>query len=152
MSSVYFELVLWEFAVSSVSALTDPLVLQKRKLLRFFYAASAGCAIVFTGAQYLHPPWRYGLVVLSLGAAVLAVWVLVRFLKVIDEFEALYMYGALRIAFVGTLSLLAAEAFLESLGLPRLPASDNAFCSVIFWTVGLATESWQRHWRRGYEE
>jgi hypothetical protein len=77
---------------------------------------------------------------------------LVRFLKVIDEFEALYMYGALRTAFVGTLSLLAAEAFLESFGLPRLPAYDNASFAVIFWTVGLATESWQRHWRRGYEE
>ena len=138
--------------MSPESTLSDPLVLQKRKLLRFFYAASAGCAIAFNGAQYLHPPWRYGLLVLSLGAAVLAVWVLVRFLKVIDEFEALYMYGALRIAFVGTLSLLAAEAFLESLGLPRLPAYNNASFAVLFWTVGLATESWQRHWRRGYDE
>ena len=136
----------------SQTSLRDPKVVQKQNLLRAFYAASVGCAVAFTSGQYALSPWRYGLLVLSLAGAVLAVWILVRFLKVIDEFEALYMYGALRIAFVGTLSLLAAEAFLESFGLPRLPAYDNAFCAVIFWTVGLATESWQRHWRRGYEE
>jgi hypothetical protein len=138
--------------MSTESGLIDPVVVRKRNLLRVFYAFSAASAISFAGAQYVRTAWRYGPLVLSIAAAVLAVWVLVRFLRVIDEFEALYMYGALRIAFVGTLSLLAAEAFLESFGLPRLPAYDNAFCAVIFWTVGLATESWQRHWRRGYEE
>jgi uncharacterized membrane protein YwaF len=71
---------------------------------------------------------------------------------VIDEFEALYIHGALRFAFVGTLSLLIVEAFLESFGLPRLPAYDNASFAVILWTLGLATSSWQRHWRQGYEE
>ena len=138
--------------MSPESGLIDRVVVRKRNLLRVFYAFSAASAISFAGAQYVRTVWRYGPLVLSIAAAVLAVWVLVRFLRVIDEFEALYMYGALRIAFVGTLSLLAAEAFLESFGLPRLPAYDNAFCAVIFWTVGLATESWQRHWRRGYEE
>lgn len=130
----------------------DPLVVRKRKLLQLFYVAATGCAIAFAGAQYLRSSWRYGLLFLSLVAVVLAVWVLVRFLRVIDEFEALYMYGALRIAFIGTLSLLVIEAFLESVGRPRLPAYDNASCALIFWTIGLATESWQRHWRRGHEE
>jgi hypothetical protein len=138
--------------MSPQSGLTDPKVVQKQKLLRVFYLATVCGAIAFTGAQYLRSLERYGLLFLSLTAAVVAIWSLVRFLKVIDEFEALYIYGALRVAFVATVSLLATEAFLESFGFPRLPAYDNASFAVIFWTVGLATESWQRHWRKGYEE
>jgi hypothetical protein len=130
----------------------DPLVAQKRHLLRLFYIASAGCAVAFAVAQSLRGLWRNGMLILSLGASILAVWILVRFLRVIDEFETLYLYGALQFAFVGLLSLLAAEAFLESVGLPRVPGYANASCAVILWTLGLAVTSWQRHWRRGYEE
>jgi hypothetical protein len=138
--------------MSPPSGPLDPAVAQKQRLLRLFYAASAGCAIAFAGTQYLRGLWRYGVLLLSLTAAILALWILVRFLRAIDEFEALYIHGALRFAFVGTLSLLIAEAFLESFGLPRLPAYDNASFAVILWTLGLAITSWQRHWRQGYEE
>lgn len=132
--------------------LVDPLVVQKQNLLLRFYAASVGCAIAFAGGQYLRGLWRDGMLFLSLAASILAVWILVRFLRVIDEFETLYMYGALKFAFVGTLCLLVAETFLESFGLPHVPAYGNASCTVILWTLGLATASWRRHWHRGYEE
>jgi hypothetical protein len=130
----------------------DPLVLRKQKLLRFFYASCVGCACASAGAQYFRGFWRDGVLVLSFSAAILAIWLLAHFLHVIDEFEARYMYGALRFAFVGTLCLFVAEAFLERFGLPHVPASGNAFCAVILWTLGLAITSWQHHWRRGYEE
>lgn len=130
----------------------DPNVVQKRKLLLAFYFACAGCAIAFAAAQYLPGLYRDGVLIFSLAASILAVWTLVRFLRVIDEFEALYMYGALRISFVGTLCLLIAEAALEGFGLPHIPAYGNASCAVILWTVGMVFTSWQRHWRRGYEE
>lgn len=130
----------------------DPLVTRKRNFLRVFYLASAGCALVFAGAQYLRSFWRELLLAVSILCFALAVWTLVRFLRVIDEFEARYMYGALRFAFVGTLSLLAVEAFLESFGFPRVPGYGNASCAVILWSLGLAITSWQQHWRRGYEK
>lgn len=130
----------------------DPVVVRKKNLLHLFYASSVGCAIAFAAAQYLRSPWREGMSILSLLTSILAVWTLIRFLRVIDEFEAQYIYGALRFAFVGTLSVLAAETFLENFGFPRVPAYGNASCAVILWTLGLAATSWQRHWRRGYEE
>ena len=130
----------------------DPLVVQKRNLLRLFYCASAACAIAFAAAAYLRGLWRNAMLVLCLVASILAIWILVRFLRVIDEFEALYMYGALRFAFLATLCLLVAEAFLESIGFPHVPAYGNVSCAVILWTLGLAVTSWQQHWRRGYEE
>ena len=129
----------------------DPLVIQKQNLLRVFYAGSAGCALAFAAAQQLRSIWRDGLLILSLLGSILAVWTLVRFLRVIDEFETRYIYGALSIAFVGTLCLLAVEAFLETFGLPRVPAYCNASCAVILWSLGLAITSWQRYWRRGYQ-
>src|SRR5216683_5176434 len=116
----------------------DSRVVQKRNLLRIFYASSIGCAIAFAAAQYLRSFWRDTLFVLSLLGSVLAVWSLVRFLRVIDEFEARYMYGALRFGFVGTLCLLAIEVFLETFGFPRVPAYGNASCAVILWSLGLA--------------
>jgi hypothetical protein len=130
----------------------DPLIVQKRHLLRLFYVSCAGCAMAFAAAQYLRGYGRDAMLALSLAVSILAVWTLVRFLRVIDEFETLYLYGALQFAFVGLLSLLAAEAFPESFGFPRVPAYANASCAVILWTLGLAVTSWQRHWRRGYEE
>jgi len=129
----------------------DPLVIRKQRLLRIFYLAFVGCAISFVAAQYFRSPWRYGLLFVSLALTVLAVWILVRFLRVIDEFEALYLYDALRFAFVGILSLLTIEAFLETFGLPRVPAYGNAVCAVILYSLGLVYSSWQHHWRRGYE-
>ena len=129
----------------------DPLVIKKQGLLRTFYLAFAGCAISFVAAQYFRTPWHYGLLFVSLALTVLAVWILVRFLRVIDEFETLYMYDALRFAFVGTLSLLTVEAFLESLGFPRVPGYGNAAGAVILYSLGLVYSSWQHHWRRGYE-
>ena len=65
--------------MSPESGLMDPVVLRKRNLLRVFYAFSAASAISFAGAQYVRTVWRIGPLVLSIAAAVLAVWVLVRF-------------------------------------------------------------------------
>jgi hypothetical protein len=138
--------------MSSRSNPVDPLFLRKQNFLRAFYASSVACGIVFGVAQYLRGLLRHSLFGVSLVGAILAVWTLVRFLRVIDEFEARYMYGALRIAFVGILCLLAVEAFLESFGFPRVPGYGNALCAVILWSLGLTITSWRQHWRREHEE
>lgn len=130
----------------------DPLVVRKLNLLRIFYAAITGCAITFIGAHSSHSFWRIALLAVSVANSILALWTMGRFLRTIDEFEALYMYGALRFAFVGMLCLLVLETFLESLGFHRVPGYGNASAAVILWSLGLAITSWQRHWRRGYEE
>ena len=130
----------------------DSHALRKQNLLRIFYVSSVGCAITVGAAPYLRSVWKDLLLLGSLLCALLAVWTLVRFLRVIDEFEARYLHGALRIAFVGMVSLLAVEAFLENFGFPRIPAYGNVLCAVILWSLGLAVTSWQQHWRRGYEK
>jgi hypothetical protein len=124
----------------------DPLVVKKRNLLRLFYAAAVGCAAVFALAQYSHNFQRDALLALALLGSVLAIWTLLRFLRVIDEFERQYTHEALRFAFVGMLSLLVLEIALESFGFPRVPGYGNAAFAVIFWSLGLAISSWQRHW------
>lgn len=125
----------------------DPLVVKKRNLLRLFYAAAVGCASAFALAQYSHNLQRGALLALALLGSILAIWTLLRFLRVIDEFERQYTHEALRFAFVGMLSLLVLEVALENLGLPRVPGYGNAAFAVIFWSLGLAISSWQRHWR-----
>jgi hypothetical protein len=125
----------------------DPLVLKKRNLLRGFYLAAVGCSSAFTLAEYSRNVQRNALLALALLGSLLAIWFLVRFLRVIDEFERQYTHEALRFAFVGMLCLLVLEAFLENFGLPRVPGYGNAAFAVILWSLGLATSSWQQHWR-----
>lgn len=125
----------------------DPLVVKKQNLLRIFYAAAVSCAATFALAQYLHNFQREVLLALALLGSILAIWTLLQFLRVIDEFERQYTHEALRFAFVGMLSLLVLEVCLESLGFPRVPGYGNAAFAVIFWSLGLAISSWQRHWR-----
>jgi len=127
--------------------LVDPLVLRKQKFLRLFYGAAAGSAVAFALAQYFQTFQREALLALALLASMLAIWTLLRFLRAIDEFERQYTHEALRYAFVGMLSLLVLEILLESFGFPRFPAYGNAAFAVIFWSLGLAISSWQRHWR-----
>jgi hypothetical protein len=125
----------------------DPLVLKKRSLLRVFYAAAVGCSAAFTLAEYSRNFQRNALLALALLASILGIWTLLRFLQNIDEFERLYINEALRFAFVGMLCVLVLEAFLENFGFPRVPGYGNAAFAVILWSLGLATSSWQRHWR-----
>jgi uncharacterized membrane protein YidH (DUF202 family) len=105
------------------------------------------CAAAFALAQHSHNFLREALLTLALLGSILAIWTLLRFLRVIDEFERQYTHEALRYAFIGMLSLLVLETLLESLGLPRVPGCGNAAVAVIFWSLGLAISSWQRHWR-----
>ncbi len=125
----------------------DPLIVKKRDLLRTFYAAAVGCAVAFALARYSHNFQRDALSALALLGSILAIWTLLRFLRIIDEFEQQYINEALRFAFVGMLSVLVLEAFLENFGFPRVPGYGNAAFAVILWSLGLATSSWQRHWR-----
>ncbi len=130
----------------------DPLVVRKQHLLLVFMPRLQDAHRRSPRPTTPSGIPRYAFLALSILPSVLGIWTLIRFLRVIDEFEALYLRGALKFAFVGTLSLLAAEAFLESVGLAHMPAYRNAVCAVIFWTVGLITTAWQPHWRWGYEE
>jgi hypothetical protein len=125
----------------------DPLVVKKQNLLRVFFAAAAGCAAAFALAQYSHNFQREALSALALLGSIFAIWTLLRFLRVIDEFERQYTHEALRFAFVGMLSLLVLEVCLESFGFPCVPAYGNVAFAVILWSLGLAISSWQRHWR-----
>jgi hypothetical protein len=125
----------------------DPLVLKKRNSLRAFYVAAVGSTAAFTLAEYSRTFQRNALLALALLGSILGIWTLLRFLRVIDEFERQYTHEALRFAFVGMLCLLVLEAFLENFGFPRVPAYGNAAFAVILWSLGLATSSWQQHWR-----
>jgi hypothetical protein len=125
----------------------DPLVLKKRNLLRAFYVTAVGSTAAFTLAAYSHTFQRNALLALALLGSILGIWTLLSFLRVIDEFERQYTHEALRFAFVGILCLLVLEAFLENFGFPRVPGYGNAAFAVILWSLGLATSSWQRHWR-----
>ncbi len=120
----------------------DPLVVRKQNLLGVFYAAAVGCAAVFALAQYSHNFQREALLAIALLGSILAIWTLLRFLRVIDEFERQYTHQALRFAFVGMLSLLVLEVFLESFSFPASPGYGNAAFAVIFWSMGLAISSW----------
>lgn len=122
-------------------------VAKKQNLLRLFYAALIGCAAAFGLAEHSDKLQREALLALALLGSILAIWTLLRFLRVIDEFERQYTHDALRFAFVAVLSLLVLEVFLESSGFPHVPAGGNAALAVIFWTIGLAISSWRRHWR-----
>jgi hypothetical protein len=133
--------------VSSRPARIEPLVVNKQNLLRLFYAAAVGTSAAFALAQYLHNLQREALLVFALLGSILAIWTLLRFLRVIDEFERQYTHEALRFAFIGMLCLSVLEATLESLGFPRIPGYGNAAFAVIFWSLGLAISSWQLHWR-----
>jgi hypothetical protein len=126
---------------------TDLHVLKKQKLLRLFYAALLGCAAAFLLAEHSDKLQREALLALALLGSILAIWTLLRFLRVIDEFERQYTLDALRFAFVAVLSLLVLEVFLESFGFPHVPASENAALAVIFWSIGLVISSWRWHWR-----
>ena len=130
----------------------DLQVIKKSTLLRLFYFLAFGSSVAFGLASSLHKPLQEILFALSFLGATLAVVTLYRFLRLIDQFEREYTRGALLFAFVGLLSVLVIEAFMESFGLGHLPAYGNVVFAVILWTVGLAYSSWQQHWRRGYEE
>jgi len=125
----------------------DPLVVKKQHLLRIFYTAAVSSAAAFALAQYFHNLQREALMALAFLGSILAIWTLLQFLRVIDEFERQYTHEALRFAFVGMLSLLVLKTLLESFGFPRVPGFGNAAFAVIFWSLGLAISSWQRHWR-----
>jgi hypothetical protein len=126
---------------------TDLHVLKKQKLLRLFYAALLGCAAAFLLAEHSGKLQREALLALAFLGSILAIWTLLRFLRVIDEFERQYTHDALRFAFVAVLSLLVLEVFLESFGFPHVPARENAALAVIFWSIGLVISSWRWHWR-----
>jgi len=130
----------------------DPQVIKKRTLLRRFYFLAFGSAVAFGLGSSLHKPLQEILFALSFVVATLAVVTLYRFLRLIDQFEREYTRSALLFAFVGLVSILVIEAFLESLGFGHLPAYGNVVLAVTLWTIGLAYSSWQQHWRRGYEE
>lgn len=130
----------------------DPQVIKKRTLLRLFYVLAVTSAVTFGVRQFFRGPVEEIFFALSFGGAIFAVVALYRFLRLIDQFEREYTRGALLFAFVALLSVLVIEAFLESFGFGHLPAYGNVVFAVVFWTLGLAYSSWQRHWRRGYEE
>jgi uncharacterized membrane protein len=130
----------------------DPQVVRKSTLLRRFYFLAFGGAVAFGLASSVHRPLQEILFALSFLGATLAVVTLYRFLRLIDQFEREYARGALLFAFVGLLSVLVIEAFMESFGFGHLPAYGNVVLAATFWTVGLAYSSWRQHWQRGYQE
>jgi hypothetical protein len=75
---------------------------------------------------------------LPLAPAALIVWAFFRMLRQADELQRRILHQALAFAFAVTFSAAFAWAFLEGLGLPRVPAV--AWCSllVISWALGLA--------------
>jgi hypothetical protein len=81
--------------------------------------------------------WRFSMVLLPLLPAGVLLWSYVRMFRRADELQRRIVYEALAFAFVATLSVTLAGAFLQSAGLPTFGWIWIAGVLVVSWTVGL---------------
>ena len=108
--------------------------LSQAAMLAFFVSFSVGEKFPKESA------WRFVGLLPLLPAAVL-LWSFVRMFRRADELQRRIVYEALALAFVATLSVTVAGAFLQSAGLPAFGWIWIAGVLVASWTVGLVLAS-----------
>ena len=86
-------------------------------------------------------PWAFATVLLPLVPAGVLVWSYIRIFRRSDELQRRIVYEALGFAYLATLSVAIAGAFLQSAGLPRLSWIWIAGVLVLSLSIGLATAS-----------
>ncbi len=85
--------------------------------------------------------WAFATVLLPLLPAGVLVWSYIRMFRRADELQRRIVYEALGVAYVATLSVAIAGAFLQSAGLPTLGWVWIAGVLVVSLTIGLVTAS-----------
>jgi hypothetical protein len=110
---------------------SDDWALSQAALLAFF---------VFFSVYEKFPrgsAWRFVTALLPLLPAGVLLWSYIRMFRRADELQRRIVYEALAHAFVATLSVTVAGAFLQSAGMPTLGWIWIAGVLVVSWTVGL---------------
>jgi hypothetical protein len=115
---------------------------QRRPLLRFYLLAlSFAVALILTG--FFPAPWPRMLYVAMAMIAALAVWMLIRFLRVADERQRRINFRSLRFGFIAGLMLSLLGGFVQGFGIPRVSWLGVLGLQLISWSVGLIYYSWR---------
>ena len=112
---------------------SDYWALSQAALLAFFVFFSVYDRSKFPSGS----AWLFVTAVLPLLPAGVLLWSLTRMFRRADELQRRIVYEALAAAFVATLSVTLAGAFLQSAGLPTLGWIWIAGVLVVSWTLGL---------------
>lgn len=120
----------------------DALAERRKTTLLCLYSAAIFSVFAVALAERI-PPFRLALLVVSVLGAVVAIFLLLRFLCSNDEHERLINYRALTFAFVGTLIFSAAIGFLQSFGFHTVSWLGIPPLMIILWSIGLFLYSWR---------
>ena len=111
-------------------------------LLRFYLLAlSFAVALILT--RIVHAPWLAVLHVTMALIAGLALWILIRFLRVADERQRRTNFRSLRFAFVACLAFSLLCGFVQGFGVLRVSWIGVLGLQLISWSVGLIFYSWR---------
>jgi len=127
--ALFFALAVWPFV--RMARRSDDWALSQAAMLAFF---------VFFSMYEKFPKgsaWRFVTVLLPLLPAGVLLWSCIRMVRRADELQRRIVYEALAFAFVTTLSVTVAGAFLEAAGLPALGWIWIAGVLVVSWVIGL---------------
>jgi hypothetical protein len=126
---LFFGLAAWPFV--RMARRSDDWALSQAAMLAFF--------VVFNLDEKFPKgsAWRFATVLLPLLPAGVLLWSYIRMFRRADELQRRIVYEALAIAFVATLSVTLAGAFLQSAGVPTLGWIWIAGVLVVSWTAGL---------------
>lgn len=115
---------------------------QRSPLLQFYLSALAFAgALVLT--EYSSSPWREILRVAMIAIAGLALWALLRFLRVADERQRRVNFRALRFAFVVGVVFSLFGGFVQGFGALHVPWIGVLGLQLIPWSFGLILYSWR---------
>lgn len=132
-AAFFLVLAAWPFV--RMARRSDDWALSQAALLAFF---------VFFSLYEKFPrgsAWRFVTVLLPLVPAGVLLWSYIRMFRRADELQRRIVYEALAFAFVATLSVTVAGAFLQTAGLPCLGWIWIAGVLVVSWTLGLVAAS-----------
>src|SRR5262245_15794958 len=130
---LFLAMAAWPFV--RMARRSDDWALSKAALLAFF---------VFFRLYEKFPrgsAWRFVSVLLPLVPAGVLLWSYIRMFRRADELQRRIVYEALAVAFVATLSVTVAGAFLQTAGLPNFGWIWIAGVLVVSWTLGLVAAS-----------
>jgi hypothetical protein len=129
----FFALTVWPFV--RMARRSDDWALSQAAMLAFF---------VFFSLYEKFPKgsvWRFATDLLPLLPAGVLLWSFIRIFRRADELQRRIVYEALAVAFVATLSVTVAGAFLQGAGLPPFGWIWIAGVLVTSWIVGLVAAS-----------
>jgi hypothetical protein len=130
-AALFLGLAAWRFV--RMARRSDDWALSQAALLAFFVFFSMYDRSKFPRGS----AWSFATALLPLLPAGVLLWSLTRMFRRADELQRRIVYEALAAAFVATLSVTLAGAFLQSAGLPTFGWIWIAGVLVVSWTIGL---------------